>query len=362
MFRTFVTYSGVFTVLISAIGYSYHFPTGSTIGTVQTADVSALQDNSSVDKVTALQVAGDIAKQSDLPIAANIANLSISLDAQNKISQSDAEIIAKPQIINPMTGNRSVHTYTAKDGDTAQSIADKFNVNAQTIQWANNLTSDVVKPGSDVTVPPVNGVIHNVKDGDSVESIADKYQSDKTQIVMFNDLELSGITAGQQLILPDGTLPTEEQPGYIAPTPTNTMHVSSSSQSSSSSLVNGYSPVTTSAGGNAYAFGNCTSWAYERRAQLGHPVGSYWGNAATWDSFGRAAGYAVDKTPTVGSVFQMPAFIDAYTGSYGHVGIVESINPNGSIYVSEMNYAGNFNRVTYRTIPAGQAALYNYIH
>jgi surface antigen len=58
----------------------------------------------------------------------------------------------------------------------------------------------------------------------------------------------------------------------------------------------------------------------------------------------------------------MPAFIDAYTGAYGHVGVVEAVNPDGSVYVSEMNYAGNFNRVTYRTIPAGQAALYNYIH
>ncbi len=43
---------------------------------------------------------------------------------------------------------------------------------------------------------------------------------------------------------------------------------------------------------------------------------------------------SVDKTPEVGAIFQTAA------GPYGHVGVVESVNPNGTITVSEMNYAG----------------------
>ena len=66
--------------------------------------------------------------------------------------------------------------------------------------------------------------------------------------------------------------------------------------------------------------------------------------------------------PEVGAVYQMPAFIDAYTGAYGHVGIVEAVNGDGSITVSDMNYAGGFNSVSYRTIPASVVGLYNYIH
>jgi surface antigen len=327
--------------------------------------VSATKDGALVDEAVALQIAGSIAKRADLPVAANIANLSVSLDAQNKISQNNAAIVNKPKIIDPTANTRSIEVYVTKKGDTVQSIAGQFGVSDQTIKWANNLTSDTVEPGSNVTVPPVDGVIYNVKDGDTVALLADKYKSPTEQIVSFNDLELSGIKPNQQIILPGGALPLEERPGYVAPANAGRNSSASTPLAGSrgaSPLVNGYTAINMTAAGNAYAFGNCTSWAYERRAQLGYPVGSYWGNAATWDSLGRAAGYVVDKTPTVGSVFQMPAFVDAYTGVYGHVGIVEAVNPDGSIYISEMNYAGNFNRVTYRTIPATQVALYNYIH
>jgi surface antigen len=49
-------------------------------------------------------------------------------------------------------------------------------------------------------------------------------------------------------------------------------------------------------------------------------------------------------------------------GGAGHVAIVESVNADGSITISEMNYAGNFNRVTSRTVSAGSAAGFNFIH
>lgn len=362
-FRTFIAYAGVFTAIITTIGHVYQTQDGSAMSSIFTANVSAQEAKSSVDDVTALQVAGRMAARADLPVAANIANLSISLAAENKISQDGAAVINKPKIVEPMTGARSVTTYVAKDGDTPQSIADQFGVTAQTIKWANNLSIDTISAGTDITVPPIDGVVYTVKDGDAVDALAEKYKSDAAQIISFNDLELSGVKIGQRLVLPNGELPTEERPGYVAPVLASASpRISVGNLSATTPLVNGYSPITMTANGNAYAFGNCTSWAYERRAQLGHPVGSYWGNAATWDSLGRAAGYIVDKNPTVGSVFQMPAFVDAYTGVYGHVGIVESVNPDGSIYISEMNYAGNFNVVTYRTIPAAQAALYNYIH
>jgi surface antigen len=357
--QTVAIYSGIFTVVITAIGFGYQPGANTKASSAFAGDTHALRDNTSVDKITALQVAGKIANRADLPVAANIANLSISVEAKNSIAQNDSAAITKPQIVAPAAYSRLVVDYTTKDGETIQSVADQFNVTPQTIKWANDLNTDIVSPGSKLKVLPLDGVLYSIKDGDTVESIAQKYKSDAGQIIAFNDLELSGVKVGESIVLPNGELPTQERPGYDVP---SSMSGSYSRTTSTAGLVNGYSSITMTAAGNAYAFGNCTSWAYERRVQLGHPVGSYWGNAATWDSLGRAAGYAVDKTPTVGAVFQMPAFVDAYTGVYGHVGIVESVNPDGSVYVSEMNYGGNFNRVTYRTIPAGQAALYNYIH
>lgn len=105
--------------------------------------------------------------------------------------------------------------------------------------------------------------------------------------------------------------------------------------------------------GNLYAYGNCTYYAFDRRAQLGRSIGSLWGNANNWNYAAKSAGFKVDKTPEVGAIFQTAA------GPYGHVGVVESVNPNGTITVSEMNYAG-FNVKSTRTIL--NPSKYNYIH
>jgi surface antigen len=71
----------------------------------------------------------------------------------------------------------------------------------------------------------------------------------------------------------------------------------------------------------------------------------------------RGSGFRVDNVPEVGAVMQ-----DSYSaGGYGHVAVVESVGADGSVTVSEMNYAG-WNVKSSRTLDAGQAARYNYIH
>lgn len=317
-------------------------------------NVSSASEQDSVDKATAVRVASELATAANLPVAANIANLSTSLDAQAQLSQSDQESINKPTLIRTAPYNRAITTYMTQQGDTVDSLAKQHNISPQTIKWANNLTADTLDTGTSLVILPIDGVLYTVKENDTVESIGKKYSVDTQRIVSFNDLELSGVKNGQQIILPGGTLPQEERPGYTAP-------VAPSAARGTSTAPVGSPAVNTSAG-NMYAFGNCTSWAYERRMQLGRPIGSFWGNATTWDIFARQAGFSVTHTPAPGAIFQMKAFVDAYTGEYGHVGIVESVNNDGSVNISEMNYAGNFNRVTYRTIPAAQAAIYNYIH
>jgi len=304
----------------------------------------------SVDQLVATNVAAGIAERTDLPIASNVANLSVSLAAESQLAQTDSNTISKPQIIQPSADSRSVKQYTSKAGDTTQSVAQQFNISANTVKWANNLSSDAIEPNRQLVIPPVDGIVYTVKAGDTAESLAAKYQADKDRIVTFNDLELSSsLTPGKVIVIPGGVLPETERPGYVNPR----------SAASQGSYLGGYSTVNAqiakASAGNRYAFGNCTWYAYERRLQLGRPVGSFWGNAATWAMYARAAGYRVDNTPEVGAVMQNG-------GGYGHVAIVESVNSDGSITISEMNYAGNFNRVTSRTVGAGSVGGYNYIH
>jgi surface antigen len=266
--------------------------------------------------------------------------------AKSELAQTDNSAITKPQIIQPNSTRTDVVTYVVVKGDTVPSIATKFGISADTIRWSNNLTdTDVVEPGRKLSILPTSGLLHTVGAGETVDSIASKYSTSADRITSLNNLELSSIKAGQRLIVPGGIKPAPAP--VIAPT-----------QSFGSLGGSRVSSNVFASAGNRYAAGNCTWYAYERRAQMGRPVGSFWGNANTWASSARAAGYLVNRTPAAGAVLVDQA------GYFGHVGVVERVHGNGDIVITEMNnYAyGGFNIVNQRTISAGQASAYQYIH
>ena len=106
--------------------------------------------------------------------------------------------------------------YEVLGGDTLASIAEKFDVSVDTIKWANNLKSDVIKPGQIVKVPPITGVVHKVGSGENIYTIAKKYSTDAQKIVNFPfndfaDLDAFSLTPGQVLYVPDGII-EEEKP------------------------------------------------------------------------------------------------------------------------------------------------------
>jgi len=113
----------------------------------------------------------------------------------------------------------SIVDYTVEGGDTLASIAKKFDISVDTIKWANNIKSDIIKPGQALKIPPVTGVVHKVVSGETIYSIAKKYNTSAQNIVNFpfnnfTDLDTFGLVAGQTLYVPDGTI--EEQP-RVAP-------------------------------------------------------------------------------------------------------------------------------------------------
>lgn len=109
--------------------------------------------------------------------------------------------------------------------------------------------------------------------------------------------------------------------------------------------------------GDKYAPGNCTYWAYARRAQVGEPIPNTWGNAANWSLNAILGGYFVDHTPSPHSIMQTP---NAANG-LGHVAFVESVDPDGTWHISEMNVLGLF-IVDHKAMPAAAAANYSFIH
>lgn len=96
--------------------------------------------------------------------------------------------------------------YQVETGDNPSTIAAYFGITTNTLLWANNLGFwDYIRPGDELKILPTNGLVHQVKQGDTVESIAQKYKADSAEIISFNGLPADGsIEPSQELIIPDG--------------------------------------------------------------------------------------------------------------------------------------------------------------
>ncbi|MDD6461979.1 MAG: CHAP domain-containing protein [Bifidobacteriaceae bacterium] len=154
-----------------------------------------------------------------------------------------------------------------------------------------------------------------------------------------------------------GTTKPASNAGTSTRTNTNTNTNNNSSSSSSSSNSSGQGTHNGDSG-NAYAAGNCTWWAYERRRQMGIGTPSYLGNGGQWYLTAPSYGLRVDHTPQVGAAL---SFLPGQAGAdatYGHVAVVESVN-GSTVVISEMNARG-LGVVSSRTLT--NAGIYWYVH
>ena len=352
--QSFAIYGGIFLLTISFLVYgnsgsNVSAERSKTLASSETTGISSVSKSAksktaSVDELTAANAVTNLAETAELPSAGDLRESETSLTIKKNLSQNDAEVITKPDIVKPDTSAaRGISSYVTKEGDTMESIAKKFKISSQTLRWANNTTSDAVEPNKTLVVPLVDGVVYTVKDGDTAQSLAEKYKTSAERVVLYNDIDDGAkLSTGSRIVLPGGELPENERPGYVA--------------SRSRSTTSGSRNWLTASVGNRYAAGNCTWYAYERRLQLGRPIGSFWGHAKAWSDSARAAGFVVNDVPAPGAIIQ-----NTWGGfGYGHVGIVERVDGQ-NIYIMEMNYRG-YNIISPRTIPLAEVHRYNFIH
>lgn len=102
--------------------------------------------------------------------------------------------------------------------------------------------------------------------------------------------------------------------------------------------------------GNAYAWGNCTWYVYNRFYQLGKTIDPYLGDGGSWGANAAAKGYKTSSTPHAGDAVSFAPGAQGSSPIYGHVAFVEFVNPDGSFLVSEMNVVG-LDVIDYRVIP-----------
>lgn len=127
-----------------------------------------------------------------------------------------------------VTERSEIETYNVRSGDTVLGIAARFNLQPETIQWANpelEANPDMLRIGDRLVILPVDGVLHVVQPGDTLSSIGAKYKVSTDAIVGFGLNHLAdsstAISVGQQLVIPGGNKPyiAKQVLAYNGPTP-----------------------------------------------------------------------------------------------------------------------------------------------
>ena len=296
-----------------------------------------------LDRLSSSDIAVNIARAANLPEENSVTNKADSARVTALAAASDDDkLIAKPQIVaEGLKSKKDIKNYKVVEGDTVASIAEKFGISAETVRLSNGLSGDTVAVGTDLVISPVDGLVYTVAAGDTPGSIAAKYRADKNILIAFNDAELTGkFKLGDKIVIPDGLAP---------PAPSSYSYASARG----SAFSFGLTPVYRA---NAYDYGWCTWHAANRRAESGNPIPSNLGNAISWLGGARAAGLPTGSEPRAGAVLY-----HLNIGGLGHVAYVESVNPNGSFLVSDMNYP-TWGKVTYRTVPASETGNYRFIY
>lgn len=145
----------------------------------------------------------------------------------NNISLTEGGVtLIKPDLVsteNAKVTRTTIKVYKVESGDAIGNIASKFNISVNTILWANNLTStSYIKPGQELIIPPVSGVLHSIAKGDTIQSVAKKYEASEAQIREFNNIkDNSLLVIGDSLMIPGGRIIYTVKPrAYVAPKPT----------------------------------------------------------------------------------------------------------------------------------------------
>ena len=103
-------------------------------------------------------------------------------------------------------------SYRVSRGDAMLSIAEQFKLKSETLLYVNTQLEDNphnLKPGMELTIPPVDGLYYTWKEGDTFESVAEKFNTTSDKIINFpgNKVDLTDpkIEAGTTVMIPNGT-------------------------------------------------------------------------------------------------------------------------------------------------------------
>ncbi len=140
------------------------------------------------------------------------------LQLGDQSESGDLTIAAVPFTIVPKTVRHEVVQYVVQAGDTVTGIAARVRISPDSVLWANVKLQDdpdLLSLGQTLFIPPVSGVLYTVAQGDTIQSIANKFKAsvDDIRNDPFNqsnhDFKSNPpvLAVGTFLMVPGGSIP-----------------------------------------------------------------------------------------------------------------------------------------------------------
>lgn len=157
--------------------------------------------------------------------------------------------------------------YRVTRGDAMLSIADEYKIKSETILYVNKQLEDNphnLKPGMELTIPPVDGLYYEWQDGDTFETVAEKFDTTPEEIINF---------PGNRVDLTDPKI----EPGTLAMIPGGSRELRNwAADLQTAGRSNNGSTGTSDFGGNACGGGPVSSgfgWPADDHSLSGNPYG-----------------------------------------------------------------------------------------
>lgn len=139
------------------------------------------------------------------------------IDARRQIDLDFLEETATPSVGDELVeeaveapSRTQIEMYAVQEGDTLGRIAQSYGLSLSTILWSNGLSyTSTIRPGQELKILPVDGVLYTVKSGDTLSRISRTYSVDVETIMAQNALASANrLAIGDTLLLPGGEPPS----------------------------------------------------------------------------------------------------------------------------------------------------------
>lgn len=212
-----------------------------------------------------------------------------------------------------------------------QDVLTNFKSQVASQRAVSPISNPPVQPSQTSPQPTTQPTAQLTQDSQSTQTNSPSPLQDLQTIDLKNADVLSGLNSGN----PPQTIDIAHLNQYL--TLSNLGKLGSQGDVVTGEIPKGYDPKQNV---NGFIAGQCTSYAsWYMTNVLGKKfVDTRPGNgdAKNWATLAQDQGFSVTDTPQTGSVVVWPTM-----GEHGHVAIVQGVNNDGTINVSEMNYQPN---------------------